>query len=41
MASFYDASTGSYLREQLAQDELQNSAVPIVIDFDRGIDSQV
>ena len=40
-ASFYDASDRLLLAgEELAQDELQNSAVPVVIDFDRGIDSQ-
>ena len=41
LASFYDASDRLLLAgEQLAQDELQNSAVPVVIDFDRGINSQ-
>jgi hypothetical protein len=41
LASFYDASDRLLLAgEQLAQDELQDSAVPVVIDFDRGIDSQ-
>ena len=35
-----DGPVPSLLRQQLAQDELQDAAVPIVIDFDRGIDSQ-
>jgi hypothetical protein len=41
LASCYDASDRLLLAgEQLAQDELQNSAVPVVIDFDRRVDSQ-
>jgi hypothetical protein len=29
-----------FLCQQLPQDELQNPTVPVVIDFDRGIDPQ-